>query len=389
MVQISELAESVGLSRATLLYYEKLGLLKGKRQANGYRVYTDVDRQRLRLMQQLQAGGLSLEECRACLDGKLDHDVLEQRLETLEREIAEKTRSRDLLAALLGRSSLKGWHEEVERVAPDLHRAWLMTQGFSSEEAARVAWVSKDMNAHDDYMASFMEVFSELDWWGPATPAATRRALGMVPFAPQTILEIGCGPGMATMTLAEATTAQITAIDTDDGALDRLRARVATRDLGERVTVRNLDMAQLPVPDQPWDVIWAEGSAYIIGVERALTDWRKLLRPNGVLVFSEMMWRTQTPSDELRAYWASEYPAMTHVPERLAQAKHAGYRVLGHFDMGREAMDTYYRPLEAQVAAMEARLAGSRVLEDLRAELAAYYACDGLVSFEMFVLQKP
>ena len=47
MYQISELAESVGLSRATLLYYEKLGLLKGKRQANGYRVYSDSDRQRL------------------------------------------------------------------------------------------------------------------------------------------------------------------------------------------------------------------------------------------------------------------------------------------------------------------------------------------------------
>jgi len=108
MYQISELAESVGLSRATLLYYEKLGLLTGKRQANGYRVYTDADRQRLRLMQQLQAGGLSLQECQACLDGKLDHDMLGQRLETLEREIADKTRARDLLAALLGRSSLKG-----------------------------------------------------------------------------------------------------------------------------------------------------------------------------------------------------------------------------------------------------------------------------------------
>lgn len=164
MYQISELAESVGLSRATLLYYEKLGLMTGKRQANGYRVYTDADRQRLRLMQQLQAGGLSLQECRACLDGKLDRDLLSQRLETLEREVAEKTRSRDLLAALLGRGSLKDWHEEVERVAPDLHRAWLMTQGFSSEEAARVAWVSKDMNAHDDYMARFMDVFSGLDW---------------------------------------------------------------------------------------------------------------------------------------------------------------------------------------------------------------------------------
>ncbi|PUB17337.1 methyltransferase domain-containing protein [Yoonia sediminilitoris] len=389
MYQISKLAESVGLSRATLLYYEKLGLLRAARQANGYRVYTDVDRQRLSLMQQLQAGGLSLQECRACLDGKLDREMLGQRLDTLEREIAAKTRSRDLLAALLGRGSLKDWHEEVERVAPDLHRAWLMTQGFSSAEAARVAWLSKDMNAHDDYMAGFMEVFSRLDRWGPATEAATRRALVMVPFAPQTILEIGCGPGMATMTLADATAARIVATDTDAGALDRLTGRIAAQGVGDRVEVHNMDMAQLPVPDDPWDVIWAEGSAYIIGIERALRDWRPLLRPGGVLVFSEMVWRINDPSDELRAFWASEYPAMTRVPVRLAQAKRAGYRVIGHFDMGREAMDTYYRPLEARVAEMEERLTGSRVLNDLRAELATYHTCDGIVSFEMFVLQKP
>ncbi|WP_439118607.1 MerR family transcriptional regulator [Marivita sp.] len=208
MYQISELAESVGLSRATLLYYERLGLLKGKRQANGYRVYTDADRQRLRLMQQLQAGGLSLQECQSCLDGKLDRGMLIQRLAVLDAEIAEKGKSRDLLVALLGQSSLKDWHEEVERVAPDLHRAWLMSQGFSSAEAGLVALVSKDMNAHDAYMAGFMEVFADLDWWGPGTTKATRRALAMVPFAPETILEIGCGPGMATMTLAETTRAR-------------------------------------------------------------------------------------------------------------------------------------------------------------------------------------
>lgn len=388
MHRISELAESVGLSRATLLYYEKLGLLKGKRQANGYRVYSDADRQRLRLMQLLQAGGLSLKECKTCLDGKLDYDMLSQRLLTLEREIAEKTQSRDLLAALLGRGSLKDWHEEVERLAPDLHRAWLMTQGFSSEEAARVAWLSKDMNAHDDYMASFMEVFSRLDWWGPGTEVATRKALAIIPFAFETLLEIGCGPGMATMTLAEATTARIIATDTDEGALDRLRDRVASKGLGDRVEVRNTDMAQLPAPERPWDVIWAEGSAYIIGVERAFRDWYPFLRTGGVLVFSDMVWRTETPSDDLRTYWASEYPAMTRVPVRLAQARRFGFRVLGHFDMGREAMDTYYRPLAARVAEMKQRLEGTRVLDDLRAELNAYHTCDGAVSFEMFVLQK-
>jgi hypothetical protein len=52
-------------------------------------------------------------------------------------------------------------------------------------------------------------------------------------------------------------------------------------------------------------------------------------------------------------------------------------------------MDSYYQPLEARVAQMEARLEGTRVLDDLRAELAAYHACDGIASFEMFLLQKP
>lgn len=89
----------MGLLRATLLYYEKLGLLKGKRQANGYPVYSDSDRQRLRLMQQLQAGGLSLQECQACLDGKLDRDMLGKGLALLDAEVAEKGKLRDLLAA--------------------------------------------------------------------------------------------------------------------------------------------------------------------------------------------------------------------------------------------------------------------------------------------------
>ncbi|KNX42954.1 Demethylrebeccamycin-D-glucose O-methyltransferase [Roseovarius tolerans] len=388
MVRISELAESVGLSRATLLYYEKLGLLKGKRQANGYRVYSDADRQRLRLMQQLQAGGLSLQECQACLDGKLDHDMLGQRLAVLDAEIAEKTRSRDLLAALLGQSSLKDWHEELERVAPDMHRAWLMSQGFSSAEAGLVALVSKDMNAHDAYRAGFMEVFAGLDWWGPGTAEATRRALGIMPFAPETILEIGCGPGMATMTLAEASTARITAIDTAEVALEKLRARIAAGGFTDRIEVQNVDMAALPTPELPWDVIWSEGSAYIFGVEKALADWRTLLRPGGALVFSDMVWRTDTPDDEIRAFWDAEYPAMKTSATRVAQAKRAGYRVLGHFDIGPEGMETYYRPLAARLEALEPRLAGSRVLDDLRREIAVLEAERGQFGYEMFVLER-
>ena len=73
---------------------------------------------------------------------------------------------------------------------------------------------------------------------------------------------------------------------------------------------------------------------------------------------------------------------------RAAQARRAGYRVLGHFDMGREAMDTYYRPLAARLDALEPRLAGARVLDDLRREIAVLEAGRGQFGYEMFVLER-
>ena len=111
MYRISELAQKVGLSRSTLLYYEKQGVLQGMRQANGYRLYSEKDAQRLHLLQQLQAGGLTLKECQACLDSKLERPLLEQRLQQLDAEIAQKQQSRTLLAALLGDGTLRPWHQ--------------------------------------------------------------------------------------------------------------------------------------------------------------------------------------------------------------------------------------------------------------------------------------
>ena len=72
MYRISQLASLAGLSLSTVLYYEKLGLVSGRRSANGYRYYHDADLQHLTLVQQLQAGGLTLAECKACIDEKVD-----------------------------------------------------------------------------------------------------------------------------------------------------------------------------------------------------------------------------------------------------------------------------------------------------------------------------
>jgi len=60
--QIGEVAESVGLSLRTIRYYEEIGLVTPSgRTEGGFRLYTDSDVDRLRLVKALKPVGMSLE----------------------------------------------------------------------------------------------------------------------------------------------------------------------------------------------------------------------------------------------------------------------------------------------------------------------------------------
>ncbi len=386
--RISELAELVGLSRSTLLYYEKQGLITGKRQANGYRIYSERDAQRLLLIQRLQAGGLTLKECKACLDSKIDRALLASRLRTLEQEIARKQQSLELLAALLGKHSLSHWHQTLDQVAPDAHLEWLITQGFTEREALRLKWLSKDMNAHEQYMSDFMRVFSELDRWGPGSEKDTLKALAMVPTEPQHILEIGCGKGVATTLLATHTSAHIVAVDNDEPALARLRERARNAGLSDRIETACHSMQDLPFDDASFDVIWSEASAYIMGVAKAFEAWRPLLKDGGVMVVSDLVWLTDSPSDEARAFWQEEYPDMSTVSERLAQASAAGYTLIDTFELSAEAWSEYTGPLEKRAREVASELPDSAALKDIERELGIYRNHLGEFGYQMFVFRK-
>ncbi|WP_019613391.1 MerR family transcriptional regulator [Psychromonas ossibalaenae] len=388
MYRISELAAQVGLSRTTLLYYEKLGLIQGRRLGNGYRTYSDRDLQHLRLVQQLQAGGLTLSECKACLDAKVERSMLLNRLQLLDQEIAKKQQSRQLLAALLGEGGLKEWHESIDKIAPDAHRDWLIKQGFDEKNALRVKWLSKDMNEHEQYMVDFMRVFKGLDRWGPGSEAETLKALAKIPFSVQSMLEIGCGQGIATTVLTKHCSARITAVDNEESALRRLSERLTGAGLDGRVTPVCASMTDLPFEAASFDVIWAEGSAYIMGVAQALAQWRGLLKDNGVLVISDLVWHSTSPSADVQAFWQKEYPDMTTTAVRIEQAEAAGYQVLDNFTLSEKAWQAYYLPLQDRIDALRSEMAGSAVFMDIETELAVYRKNRDEFGYQFFVLKK-
>jgi len=50
------------------------------------------------------------------------------------------------------------------------------------------------------------------------------------------------------------------------------------------------------------DLIWAEGSIFIMGVEPGIRYWKKFLKFGGFLGFPEATWFTTTPSDHVRSF---------------------------------------------------------------------------------------
>lgn len=388
MYRISELANKAGLSRSTLLYYEKQGLLHGARQANGYRLYSDKDVQRLHLLQQLQAGGLTLKECKSFLDSKVERPLLEKRLQQLDEEIAGKQQARVLLAALLGEGSLRSWHQQTDQLAPDAHLDWLQQQGFNEKQALHLKWLSKDMNEHDRYMADFMTVFQTLERWGPGSDADSLKALSMLPVTPTNIIDIGCGKGFSTRLLTQHTQAQIVAVDNEQSALDELNTCLTEQGLGDRVTLSCASMTELPFSAESFDCIWSETSAYIMGIEQALKQWRPLLKENGCMIISDLVWLNGNPSRDAKVFWKNEYPDMQTVTKRLTQMQQAGFEVIDHFTLSEQAWSDYYQPLKARVTELKPNMPDSPAIADIEREIACYEQHLGEFGYEMFVLKR-
>ena len=109
-------------------------------------------------------------------------------------------------------------------------------------------------------------------------------------------------------------------------------------------------MDNLPFREESIDLIWAEGSAFIMGFQEALQYWKRFLKPHGYMAFSDCVWFTGTPTDECREYFREKYPAMMHEQDVTTLIGEAGYRVLGTLRLPDAAWwDHYYTPLSRKL----------------------------------------
>jgi len=170
---IGQLGEAFGLSRSTLIYYDKLSLLKpSSRSSANYRLYTERDYQRLAKVMTYRSTGMSLQAIAKLLkkSGKTSRiEVLETQIEQINGDIQKLRKQQAVTIELLQSSGINlpsrsmnkdkwvqllastgmsdddmwQWHVEFERRMPEAHQDFLESLSIPEEEIFEIRKRSK------------------------------------------------------------------------------------------------------------------------------------------------------------------------------------------------------------------------------------------------------
>ncbi|EHK9186390.1 MerR family transcriptional regulator [Vibrio parahaemolyticus] len=166
MLTVTQIANQFGVSRTTILYYEKEELLiPAYRSENGYRWYGEKEIKRLEAITSYRSYGLSVSSIRSLLnrDGESQAKILKDHFNELEREIQNLRRQQKAVVMLLQEPSLLEenivnkerwveimvaagftetdmvkWHQKFEELEPLEHQKFLESLGISNDEIATI-----------------------------------------------------------------------------------------------------------------------------------------------------------------------------------------------------------------------------------------------------------
>lgn len=167
MLTITQLARRCKVSRATVLYYERAGLLQPAWRAdNGYRWYGEAELARLQTITDYRAYGLPIASISSLLDahaGESQEAILQRHFADLERTIRQLRQQQSAIVSLLNNqqrmentmvskerwvdimkaagfneADMTRWHQTFEHMEPQEHQKFLESLGIDDAEIRRI-----------------------------------------------------------------------------------------------------------------------------------------------------------------------------------------------------------------------------------------------------------
>eukprot|EP01022_Parablepharisma_sp_SALTPOND_P032594 TRINITY_DN855_c0_g3_i1.p1 TRINITY_DN855_c0_g3~~TRINITY_DN855_c0_g3_i1.p1 ORF type:complete len:304 (-),score=23.56 TRINITY_DN855_c0_g3_i1:56-835(-) len=243
--------------------------------------------------------------------------------------------------------------------------------------------------------AFFFEFYEALYRQGPGDSSTTARAFNLLKDLPKNpeIIDIGCGMGAQTLDLATLSPGHITSVDNHEFYIAKLKEYSKEKGLDSQITPIIGDMGALKFPDGTFDLVWSEGAAFVIGLEKAIVEWKRLLKPRGYMVISDCMWFRKDPPAELKAYWDRVYPDLMHSEDFYFIIKKAGYELIDSFNMPAELWwKAYYTPMEQRAKELEEKYKGDQAklkrIDEMMEEVRVFKQYSDYYGYTFYVMRR-
>ncbi len=247
----------------------------------------------------------------------------------------------------------------------------------------------------DDY-SLLIDLHKRARRLGPGGDAETSQAMALANLknsGPLRIADIGCGTGAATLQLARALDAEITAVDFLPDFIDALKDNAAAAGVSEKTHPLVCPMEELPFAEKEFDVVWSEGAIYNMGFENGVTEWRRFLKPGGILAVSEITWITNTRPQQIQQYWQTEYPEIATASAKIEVLEQSGYSPIAYFALPEKCwLENYYAPLQQGFADFLKRNADDErapsIVAAEKKEIALYETYKSYYSYGMYIARR-
>ena len=270
-----DFAKKANVSVRTIRFYDKQDILKPSLVKNGARFYTDDDFNRLQQILLLKYLGFALDDIKEMTIGDTDYHIMLNSLKIQKRLVQDRIEQMQLVEQAIEHSideiaatqKLDGTHMLNLIHLTGMENS-LKTQYLNSSN------IDARIRLHREYSCN-------LQGWFP-------WIFEQLPFSPNCeILEIGCGNGaLWTENMNKIPSdLHITLSDVSEGMVRDVKRTIGRKD--KRFSYQNIDAHNIPYHDNTFDIVIANHVLfYCTDIDKALSEMKRVLKANGLLICS-------------------------------------------------------------------------------------------------------
>jgi SAM-dependent methyltransferase len=244
-------------------------------------------------------------------------------------------------------------------------------------------------------MEYFYELFEALPRCGPGDNKSTRRAFNIIPKLPEQplILDIGCGPGVQTIEIAKLSNGKIISLDNHQEFLDKLMKKAKDEELLDHIAPKNESMLDMDFEENTFDIIWSEGALYFMGFQNGLRRCHQLLKSDGFLAVTEIVYLVNNPPAPVIQYFEKEYPDIKAVKDKMEFIQNERFHLISSFTLPESSwLDGFYLPMEEELIRLNMKYHGNEIalgiFEEMKTEINFYKKFSDFYGYEFFVMQR-